>query len=193
MPKAISDAMIDELSLVFAEKNGVQWGPINPEARILMVKGAPTPWLSKFVENMKTAKGALVDDGVPDRIDNDGDGADDYEAIVSLLMRTNYDLQSACGISDSAARSVAITTVIDNLLESLDAMREGDDVDTVDTKKKAGRRHSAGDQAKLNSIGEHADAMATLVSKVVKHVGDVQTHAAKIKDSIRECGLGWKS
>ena len=196
MPKIhqLSDVAIDELSIVFKHgANGIEYAPRNPDARVLGTKAAPvvvpdpaaaaksgdvvvvpakkTSFLDKLIS--RASKGWLVDDGVPDNIDGDGDGAEDYEQIVSILSGTYYDLQQVMYVNDSEARSMAITTVIDNFLERLDDVRSGGDgAMKGGAAAKAGARHSKADMATIGKIGDHAKAIGEHVDALSKSTAD---------------------
>ncbi len=187
----LSDVAIDELSIVFKNgPGGVEYAPRNPDARVLGTKGGavvPDPAAaaksseivtetgtpkkkSSFLDKLisRASKGWLVDDGVPDNIDGDGDGAEDYEQIVSILSGTYYDLQQVMYVSDNEARSMAITTVVDNMLERLDDVRSGGDGARKGGAAKAGARHSKADMETIGKIGEHAKAIGEHVDALSK-------------------------
>ncbi len=159
--KFITDVAINELSLIFGQHKGEAWAPINGDAQVLTVKGEPQKsFLSRFFEAMK-AKGWIMPENTPDDIDHDGDGAQDYEQIISLVQTLYYDLQSGICISDEQARMLAVKTAIDNFIAALDEMR-GDD------KAKAGKRHSEADKKHLaaiadatKAINDHLEALGT--------------------------------
>lgn len=169
MAYRIKPEILHEMSIVLAKAaDGTEFAPRNPEARVLAVKAKD----KSLVEKAKTALDALkayfvdaaseepedigvgypVSVDVPDNIDNDGDGADDYNAICSAICAVACDLQSACAISDDDARSAAVVKAIDSFLDGLDDLRGGEDAE------KAGARHSAADLASLQSVAEaHAE------------------------------------
>lgn len=150
----ITDVAIKELSLIFGEHKGQAWAPINGEAKVLAVKGAPSGgFLNRFIETLKGwgSSGWPVSAPVPDNVDGDGDGQDDYNAIVGVLTNTYYDLSAAMSISDDAARAAAVCAVIDNFKACLDRMYAGE--------AKAGARHSKTDMQHLGEIAKHASAI----------------------------------
>ena len=163
MPKALTNAKIEELSLVFKTDpaTGAEFTPMNPLARVLAVKsGEKKP---SFLERvMKVIKGGEwpVSTDVADDVDHDGDGADDYNQIVSLLCGTYYDLQACFGIADEDTRSTAIKMALDGFKGDLDEIYSGKD-------EKAGARHSKADMETLKNLGDHlknaADAHAKLM------------------------------
>ena len=155
MAKSITDIAINELSLIFGQHKGEAWSPVNADAQVLTVKGdAQKSFVSRFFDSLK-AKGYIMADNTPDDIDHDGDGAADYEAIITLVGTLYYDLQSAMCISDEQARTIGIKTAIDNFLAALDEMRGDKDGE----KAKAGRRHSEADVKHLNGIKEATKAI----------------------------------
>ncbi len=164
MAKSITDIAINELSLIFGQHKGEAWSPVNADAQVLTVKGdAQKSFVSRFFDSLK-AKGYIMADNTPDDIDHDGDGADDYEQIISLVSTLFYDLQSAMCISDEQARTIGIKTAIDNFLAALDEMRGDKDGE----KEKAGRRHSEADKKHLagiadatKAINDHLEALGT--------------------------------
>lgn len=175
-PTQLTDVSINELSLVFRQRDGSEWAPRNPEALVLGTKAGevkPNVLEAITAKVAEALKGyfASNDDlsfqypvsiNVPDDIDGDDDGAEDYNAIASALCRVNYDIQAAFGIGDDEARSLAIVAAIRSFLNGLDALRAGDE-------EKAGARHSAADTASLQGI-----AQATAV--IAGHLNDMQAH-----------------
>src|ERR1700694_5919757 len=159
MPKALTEASIQELSIVLkGGPGGGEFAPRNPNARVLVVKGKPS-FLGRLTESLKgyfapTGPGGFPVTEATDNVDNDGDGPMDYNAIVSAICSLYYDLSSCYGIMDDKARSIAMTTAIDGFLDELDEMRAGIDDDS----EKAGARHSAADKATLDKLGEHLKA-----------------------------------
>ena len=166
MPKAklLSDPKVQELSLIFGSHKGEEWAPRNPGATVLGLKGAavdenthaqlPSPsFLDRLVAAFKgrSDKGWLVKDDTPDNVDGDGDGATDYEQLASLISGASYDLQSATCISDPDARSVAITTALDNFKKNIDDVYAGGDGTAA---WKAGARHSKADAGHIAAIGD---------------------------------------
>lgn len=156
----ISDIAIQELSLVFAQKDGKEWAPRNPDARVIGLKaGEAEEKKASFLDRFaKTIKGWYVKDGVPDNIDEDGDGAEDYELILGLITGMSYDLQSAMWMNDDDMRSAAIVAGIDSFLARLDDVRSGGKC-----AKKSGARHSKADK-------EHIDALADAHQKMGEHL-----------------------
>lgn len=167
----LSDISIQELSLVFAQKDGSEWAPRNPSARVLGVKGGKKPgFMTRLSETMKAYFSAPdtfqypVSTDVQDDIDNDGDGAQDYNDIASALCRVSYDIQQASCIGDDNARSIAIKVAIDCFLDELKECLSGGS-------EKAGARHSKADLEHLNAMkeahakmGEHLDALTATSS-----------------------------
>lgn len=174
MAKRLSDGTIGELSLIFKNFKGSEWAPRNDEALVLGTKGAPVEktdspfqlpsWLNVVVDMAKKAGGFPVSSDVPDDIDNDDDGADDYNQIVGCVCSLYYDLSSAMGICDDQSRSFAIKIAIDNFLKSLDDLRSGEDDDAM----KAGKRHSAADQAKIDAASDAHDKMGKAIEAMQK-------------------------
>ena len=152
MPKALTEASIQELSIVLKDgPGGVEYAPRNPNARVLVVKGAAKPnFLERVLSVFKGGEWPVSSD-VADDVDNDGDGADDYNELVSLLARTYSDLQSCMGIMDDDTRSAAMKVAIDGFKAQIDAIYAGEDDDA----DKAGARHSAADKATIDKLGEH--------------------------------------
>ena len=205
MPKIhqLSDIAIDELSIVFKHgANGVEYAPRNPDARVLGTKaGAVVPdpasaaqsgaivaapvKKASFLEKLisRAQKGWLVNDDVPDNIDGDGDGAEDYEQIISILSSTYYDLQQVMYVNDSEARSMAITTCIDNFLERLDDVRSGGDGAMKSGTVKAGARHSKADMATIGKMGDTADAMMKHAKAMKGHVATLTAPPADAEDA----------
>jgi len=160
-PRKLSNPVIDELSLVFAAKNGKDWQPVNGEAQVLSVKAKKSSLASSVISSLKAYFASTGDlDGlagtgsfpvstdVADNIDHDGDGRDDYNEIAMALSAVYYDIAAACAITDDDARSEAIVTAIDNFLKQLDAFRG-------DKSEKSGARHSAADKETLGMIAQH--------------------------------------
>ena len=134
----ITDVAITHLSAIFGEFKGEQWEPVNGDAVFLMVKGGKKDgvtvtgrpsFIAKLQETWKAIFGPVGVD-VADDIDNDGDGADDYNGICSLVSNLYYDISAAWGISDAEARSSAVKIAIDNFLDDIDAARSGEDDDS---------------------------------------------------------------
>lgn len=180
-PRAITDVAIKELSLIVPEHKGKQFEPINQDAQVLMVKGAEKTAKgdekkNAIVKAFETLKGYFMADYQPfepapfpvseaeDNIDNDGDGPEDYNAIVSAVCCLYCDLQAAMCISDDSGRSSAIVQCIDKFLAGLDALRSGDDEKAA---QKAGARHSKADAA-------HIAAIAAAHAKMAEHIAALQ-------------------
>ncbi len=176
MPK-ITDANIQELSLVFAVKDGVEFAPRNPNAKILAVKAKPADQADAIAAAKALLKKAgewPVTEDVADGVDGDGDGADDYNELTTLLSRTFQDLQQAMYLDSDKARSNAVKTVLDEFKEKIEAAYAGKDAD-----KKAGARHSAADKARLDSMGDKIGAMAKAHAKMGKQLdGMAELHAS---------------
>lgn len=184
MSKALTNARIDELTLVFKTDptTGAEFAPRNPLAKILSVKGffsqkaAGLPAESPFMERVSPAVKAYFDpEWTPgeypvteaaDDIDNDGDGPSDYNAILGAIAQVYMDTSACYWLSDDAARSIAIKTSIDTFLAELDKFRAGDDTE------KAGARHSKADMEKLQKLGDHlknaTDVHASLMPQADK-------------------------
>jgi hypothetical protein len=154
----LSDPTIHELSLVFAKKDGVEWGPRNPESRATVKaaavseKDARKGFVGELIDKLKSwyTDGPVVTD-----TGNSDEAGEDYNAIVALITTMNYDLQSACWIGQDEGRSAAVVAIIDGFLKQLDELRAPEADDTG----KAGARHSAADKASIAAI---ADAHAKL-------------------------------
>jgi len=195
---------MDELSMVYKHKDGQEWGPRNPEARVLAVKGGkaaeqqtgekPKPgWFEKAVTAIKAlgkkpeevlkswyTDGPVVGD-VPDNIDGDGDGASDYNTIVALVTSMGYDLSNACWIQDDDGRSAAVVAIIDNFLEELDKIRTGDSTG------KAGKRHNAADQASIDAANDAHGKLTKALAKAVDHaqaIGEAITALGSSKSTV---------
>ena len=134
----ITDVAITHLSAIFGEFKGEQWEPVNGDAVFLMVKGGKKDgvtvtgrpsFIAKLQETWKAIFGPVGVD-VADDIDNDGDGADDYNGICSLVSNLYYDISAAWGIADQEARASAVKIAIDNFLDAIDAARSGEDDDS---------------------------------------------------------------
>ncbi len=210
MKNIISAATISELSLIRAEHKGEKWAPVNPDAlvlatkaeassRVLIVgdvthtiaKDAPPfvePLLAKASDAMLVdfrLKGWLVNDDQPDTIDNDGDGAADYEGIAMLIYRASSDIGAAMSIGDydeSSARSAAIVATVDAFLKNLDDIRTGGEGDVA----KAGAKHSADTKAALGKIKEHAAAIAGHVASMMPDEDDAEDAADGGEDDATE-------
>jgi hypothetical protein len=192
----ITDIAAREISAIFEEHKGEQWQPINPDARVLLVKGGPKDGLQvkgsgKFLERLKeTVKGVFgpVSVDVDDDIDNDGDGSDDYNQIAGMVQTLAWDINSAWGISDAEARAVGVKCAIDNFLDSLDDLRGSDDdskgapidkglaLALVTSALKAGKRHSAADQAHLDQMKANMAQNDKLLAKVQANRDDTKKH-----------------
>lgn len=169
MPKTISKIAIAELSIMRKGYVGK-----NADAVAFAVKGEPVEAKPSFLERLATVFGAGKSDGpavatekgwyipddvdVPDKIDGDGDGADDYDAIASLLCATYYDIQAAWGIGGESARVACIVAAIDTFRANYADVCSGGEGDVA----KGGKRHSAADQKKLDELGDHLDAAKKL-------------------------------
>jgi hypothetical protein len=149
----LSGKKLDEMSLIYKTgPDGKAWGPRNPEAMILGTKGGPTDTKSWRTALRSVLKGwGVVLDDVPDNIDGDGDGAQDYQLIYELLSATYYDLQSAVWMTNDEARSVAVVKLIDSFKAAFE------DICSGGMGRKAGARHSAADMKQLDSIKDHAN------------------------------------
>jgi hypothetical protein len=173
----ITDIAIHELSLIFGEHKGEKWLPVNGDARVLALKGAPdADTQSKFarlVDAVKAAMGFPVTSEVADDVDGDGDGADDYNELVPHFGKVASDIQTACGIQDDDARSGAVKTAIDNFFKNTDAARG--------KSAKAGKRHSASDQV-------HIDAIASAQAKGKKAMSSMQKTADAIDEHLKALG-----
>lgn len=204
MPKTIADVAINEMSLIYGEHKGETWQPVNADARLLVVKGGKKDGLSvkgspgfiaRLTDAVKAVFGPVAVD-VDDDIDNDGDGADDYNAIACAVQSLSYDIGSAWGIGDAEARSVAVKCAIDNFLECLDQMRGMDEkaapivkgiaLALVTEAMKAGRRHSNADQATIDSA---RDAHGKL-GKALTTAGNAH---AKLGDALSQLGSAQSS
>lgn len=151
MPNILSPDTFDHMALVFAEKNGKAWAPRNQSSRVLLVKGGETEANPTMMERFATTlKGMFIADGatVPDKIDGDGDGAEDYDRIAVLMMNTYYDLSASWQLSGESARTAAVVASIDTFLANLDDVRTGGDGMVA----KSGRKHSAGTLAKMSEL-----------------------------------------
>ncbi len=191
--KTLSDPLIQELSMIFEQHKGQEWAPRNPGAVVLGLKGSPatTPaapaWMDRFVSALKgrSSKGWLVSDDADDNVDGDGDASDDYERLVSLIGTTNYDVGSAMGISDPDARSIAITTALDNFKKNIDDVYAGGDGTAA---WKAGARHSKADSDHIAAIGANADKMASHADKMAKIASDTKDHVDALSTPVKKDG-----
>lgn len=169
-PSILSDVAISELSVIKAlGADGKRWAPRNSEARVIGVKGAPCEdakptFLERFANRL--TKGWLVKDDVPDFVDGDGDGTEDVEQIVSVLMAAYYDLSNAMQISGEAARSAAVVASVQTFLANLDDIRSGGEGNVA----KAGRAHSAATIARIKDVR----------AKLKSHLNDVDGMLADI-------------
>lgn len=196
MPTKITKPVADHLAFVLArDKAGREWAPRNAEAIVLGTKGAPVGDSPKSVKaaikkflikkgwflpsefSYNDGPGYPVSSDVPDDIDGDGDGASDYNDIVSLMGQAFSDLQTICCVSEEATRSAAIVQCVQRFLSALDEIRSGDDAD------KAGARHSAADKARIAAIADAHGKMAKAVNALTK------AHAA-IGDNLQKLGDG---
>ena len=157
------------------------------------VKGS-AGFLERVKQTFKAVYGPVAIE-VDDDIDGDGDGADDYNSIWSLVSNLYWDLSAAWGIFDDEARSVAVKCAIDNFLESLDKMRmpeekaQAQKADRLikamiavaafktasEAEEKAGKRHSKTDQDTINAARDaHAKTTKALAnaSKSAEMIGD---------------------
>lgn len=137
MATQLTDASIDHLALVFREKDGVEYAPRNKEARVLGFKAGATEQetlLRKIVKTAKKALGQLPASDVPEQ------SGSDYDAIAKAIATAFGGLQVA--FDTEGDKSSAVKAAIDGLLTELDAIRGVE---------KAGKRHSAADQAKLDA------------------------------------------
>jgi hypothetical protein len=183
VPKAITEASIKALSLIGKFDDGIEYEPRNMQSRVLFVKGGEKKKPS-FLERLLQKAGVFpVSADVPDDIDSDNDGSDDYNEIVQNVCSLYYDLQAACQIQDENARSMAIKTAIDGFKEEFLEMCAGAE---DDESAKAGARHSAADKASIDAIGEHAakakehsDALSTHVAAMVAEHGRLTATPAK--------------
>jgi chemotaxis protein histidine kinase CheA len=131
MPHKLTKPKMHEMSLVFASKDGSEWAPRNDEAIVLgfkagKVENALEKLKGYFASNNDLPRAYPVTEAADD-IDNDGDGADDYNEIASALCQVAYDINQAYSISDDGARSCAIVAAIKSFLLGLDALRAGDE------------------------------------------------------------------
>ncbi len=180
----------DELSLVFSQYKGSTWAPRNQSSRVIAIKGSasndtesakkPT-FLQRFAEVL--TKGWMVKDDTPDNIDHDGDGAEDYEQIVRLMMSTYYDLQAALNISGDTARSAAVVASVDTFLANLDDVRDGGDGNVM----KAGRKHSAATIARLKKVRAGVDGLGAELDELLGLEDDEETSkAGELEDDAGE-------
>lgn len=177
----LSDPAIQELSVVFGNFNGKEYAPRNEEARVLSVKADQKGKLAQAFETLKAYFASNNDlaavqpfpvTQADDDIDNDGDGPEDYNQIVSALCGVYNDISQACCIQDDGARSAAIVAAIQAFLTGLDALRADADAE------KAGARHSAADKAHLDALqAAHAKAKAA-VDEMGEHLAALQPQDA---------------
>ena len=200
----LSEPKIRELSMVLHTYKGQNWRGRNPNAVNFAMKGAAEDAARTveiggkpvkvekaapaFIEELAPsadeatiaefcAKGWLLPEDTPDNIDGDGDGAEDYEKLVSLLMGTYYDLSSAMNISGESARAAAITTTIDTFRKNFEDVCGGGDGDVA----KAGARHSKVDQKHIDAISDHAGKMKKALGTFGKHADAIASHTAALQ------------
>jgi hypothetical protein len=178
MKTQISDAAITELSLVFAQKDGVEWAPRNGNAKVLAVKGAPkTSFIGKLTETLKAyfTQGESYQWPVSADVTVDGEAgtAERYNALCSALCAVFNDLQQCWMINDDGARSVAIAMALETFEQEYEAFRSGD-------AEKAGARHSAADKERMDKIrGSITAARAALDEAEASYAELVPAEEAK--------------
>jgi hypothetical protein len=173
MAKPIVDIDPREMSFIRNEYKGERWSPVNGDAVVLTVKGEPdSRTLADKAKDLIAAVKAYfpsydmaeevpqtfpVSEDVPDNIDNDGDGASDYSAYALAICYAAADINQAIGLQEPA-RSEAIVSIVDKFRS--EAREQFGDTE------KAGRRHSAKDQAAIDGMkeahakmGEHLAAL----------------------------------
>jgi len=177
MPNQLTPDTIDHMALVFGQNDdGRRFAPRNQSARVISVKSGEVVDLDadpepkpNFLQRL-FSKGMWIPDGavVPDKIDGDGDGAEDYDWIAQLLSQSYSDISSSWMVSNDAARTALVVAVIDAFLANLDDVRSGGDGKVV----KAGKRHSAQTIAKLDELkgmmGAAADKIGALMDETEK-------------------------
>jgi hypothetical protein len=159
MATKLTDAAIKELSLVFRDFKGTEWGPRNEEALVLGTKATPVDteaqhkaWATNLIEKVKSwVLGTEAEK--------------EYDAIAKAIVKATVDLNGAIG-SEHAEKASA--SVIDSFLAELDAIRNTG---------KAGKRHSAADQGHLDAINAAADKAAKVHDKLGKALAAVKEHA----------------
>jgi len=121
MPRGLTDANIEELSLVFAEKDGQLWAPRNRHARVLAVKGAPS-----FLDRLASLLGAKKADPEPEAESDyaaDAVSVKGAKGVMQLMPETIGDY----GVKDpfSAKQSILAGA---KLLKALEDQYGGDRV-----------------------------------------------------------------
>lgn len=157
-PVLITDVAGKELSLIFEKFKGEAWSPVNGDARVITTKGQPRKTLIETIKGYfypaadvtAVSNSWPVGEEVPDNIDGDGDGPEDYSAYALAITGAAYDINQAMYLSEPA-RSQAIVAVVDEFRKGAQAM--------FGSSEKAGRRHSDGDMKHLQAIKEHLDAL----------------------------------
>lgn len=154
----IKDIGIRELSIIFGEHKGENWSPVNPDAKVLLVKGGTKDgltvaggskgFLAKLGESLKSLFGAESVEETDKASSNDG--------RCSMVANLYFDLCAASGISDEEARDAAISAALDNFDEAWSASKA----------TKAGRRHSAADAAHIDAIAANHEQVDKLMAKV---------------------------
>lgn len=164
----IKDIGPRELSLIFAEHKGENWSPVNPDAKVLLVKGGTKDgltvaggskgFLAKFGDRLKSLFGA---ESVEET-----DKASPNDERCGLVANLYYDLCAAAGIGDAEAREAAISAALDNF----------DEAWSGSTATKAGRRHSSTDQAHINAISDAHSRLVKIAAQADKVRAGMKEH-----------------
>lgn len=121
---------------------------------------------AEIVQRDEARKGYLVSIDVPDDIDNDGDGAEDYETCARLIQQAYSDLSSAWGIYSDSARAALVVAVVKSFREAWASVYAGTDDEFVTLKAaaKAGKKVSAKDKARYLELRAEMDALLEIAS-----------------------------
>jgi len=162
MPRGLTDANIEELSLVFAEKDGQLWAPRNRHARVLAVKGAPS-FLDRFASMLGMKKAEPETDIVAQAF------AQTY-AAKALAVRELFDnMQAAHAMTDPDAREAALRAALDSHFDGFET--------------KAGARHSKSDSEKIAAIGDNLAKLQKSHDKMGKSIAAARDAHAGLSPS----------
>jgi len=160
--KRLSDPIAHELSIIFGEHKGSRWAPVNPEAIVLGLKGKPVADEGKtFVERLKSwFVGA-------------GDEPTNLDFVCSLFCQAYYDLQNAMCINEDDVRQTAVEGVLEKFTAEFGKLNS----------EKAGKRHSAADQAKIDGIKDAHEKAGKALDKAAAALNAAKDHVSGLYPS----------
>lgn len=186
MPKHLTDAAIQELSLVFAQKDGVEWAPRNKHARVLAVKAGNDRREGSFLGDVwdkitAFRKKSASADAIAESASEQAANIISYEVLCNLIGQLNYDLSMIFGTSDAFTdeeKSVAVQRCLDGFLAAtaklMPVLLGNGAPSFMNPDEKAGARHSKADSEKIAAVGDNLAKLQKSHDKMGKAIAAAQ-------------------